>query len=211
MQPYATITGTRRNIAEMRKHGWALLLTPDTTIRGGMKPPGDFRYALDNGAWGCHQRGLPFDDVAFGELVQRWGERAEWVVLPDIVAGGLCSLAFSLSWMSRIDGLRLLAVQDGMTPDDVRPHLGAGVGLFLGGSTEWKLATIYMWGELASEVGCYYHVARVNTRRRIKKCALAGADSFDGTSATRFSVNAGWLADAARSEASQVCLFRRDR
>lgn len=209
--PYATITGTKRNRAEMRKYGWRLLLTPDTTVRGSMKPRGDERWALDNGAWGCFQRGLPFDAAAFATLLERWSDGADWVVLPDIVAGGMGSLAVSLSWLPRVTmpRLRLLPVQDGMTPLDVRPHLGESVGIFLGGSTPWKLATMALWGELAAEVGCHYHVARVNSRKRIRLASACGAHSFDGTSPTRFGVTAKPLAEATADAAAQLPLFRR--
>lgn len=194
--PYATITGTRRNLEALRTHGWRLLVTPDTYARSH-RPKG-FRFALDNGAWGAHQQSRPFPAETFAAMVAELGAAADWVVLPDIVAGGSESLALSLSWLDRLSGLRLLAVQDGMTLDQVRPHLGPTVGLFLGGSTAWKLSTMRSWGRLAAEVGCHYHVARVNTGRRIRLCQDAGADSFDGTSCTRFAVNTPRLTAAVR-------------
>ena len=108
-----------------------------------------------------------------------------------IVGGGMRSLELSESWLPRLMDARLvlIPVQDGLTASDVRPLLGNRVGIFLGGSTEWKLATMREWGELAREVGCYYHVARVNTRRRIEMCSEAGATSFDGSSASRFAAS----------------------
>lgn len=146
-------------------------------------------FALDNGAWTAFQRDEPFDVSAFERAFELFGERADWVVIPDIVAGGLASLDFSLSWIDRLNGCKrlLLAVQDGMTTEVIRPLLSDRVGIFVGGSTDWKLATAIEWGQLAHEVGCYMHVGRVNTVRRIRLCAAAGADSFDGTSATMFS------------------------
>lgn len=220
MTCYATITGTLRNLAELRRNGWRLLLTPDTHAKS-LKPRPGFRFALDNGAWGCFQRGAPFNEAGFLSLLEAYGDRADWLVMPDQVAAGRDSLIMSRWWMWRLaeleaDGLklprlRLLAVQDGMEPDDVAPLLGPDVGLFLGGSTEWKLATMYRWGTLASQVGCYYHVARVNSARRIAMACRAGADSFDGTSATRFAVNAEPLADAAALYAAdpQADMFTR--
>jgi hypothetical protein len=172
MIPYATITGTRRNLTAMRAHGWRLLLTPDT-MRSRSLPP-DWPYAVDNGAWGCFQRGAPFDVVAFVALVDAYGAGADWVVLPDIVGGGVDSLAMSISWLPRIRGPVLLAVQDGMTPADVLPHIGGRVGLFLGGSTDWKLATMRQWGRAARAAGC------------------------DGTSPTRFAISTPKLTAAVR-------------
>src|SRR5690606_18776467 len=96
--------------------------------------------------------GKPFDELAFGRAVERLGESADWIVLPDIVAGGMASLEFSLRWLERLKGIPtrlLLAVQNGMEPDDVRELLSPAVGLFVGGDTQWKLATVNTWGHLA--------------------------------------------------------------
>ena len=75
------------------------------------------------------------------------------------------------------------------------------LGIFLVGSTEWKLKTMYAWGMMACGARRYYHVGRVNSARRIRLAAEAGADSFDGTSATMFSCTVPLL-DAARSQPS---------
>lgn len=161
-------------------------------------------YALDNGAWGCHQQGKPFDGGAFLWALERIGAGADWVVAPDIVGGGLDSLDLTSTWLNRIDhALVLIAVQDGMTPMDVRPLLTPGRGLFLGGTTEWKLKTIAQWGNFARQVGCYFHVGRVNTARRIRIAQCAGAHSVDGTSATKWASTIDLLSDTAR----QRCLF----
>jgi hypothetical protein len=82
--------------------------------------------------------------------------------------------------------LVLIAVQDGMRPADLEPLVGRSVGIFLGGSTEWKLANMALWGSFCARRGVYYHVARVNTERRIWMAVAADADSVDGSSGTRF-------------------------
>ena len=181
---YASRTGTRRNLAALRTAGWRLLVS----ARGVLRTEG-MAYALDNGAWTAFQRDEPFDADAFQRAVDMLGEGADWIVIPDIVAGGYASLDFSLAWLDRLSGCQslLLAVQDGMTLEMIRPLLSDRIGIFVGGSTDWKLATAVEWGRLAHEVGCYMHIGRVNTVRRIRLCEAAGADSFDGTSATMFS------------------------
>jgi len=184
MIAYASRTGTRRNLAALRGAGWRLLVS----AKGALRTEG-MGYALDNGAWSAYQTGEPFDAQAFEQAVNLLGSRADWIVVPDIVAGGKDSLRFSLEWVVRLRPLGtplLLAVQDGMRAEDVRPYLGPRVGIFVGGSTGWKLATLLMWGDLANAAGCHLHVGRVNTATRIRLCAAAGADSFDGTSASRF-------------------------
>ena len=146
-------------------------------------------YCLDNGAWSCFQQERPFDEDGFLWALEEIGHGADFVVVPDIVEGGLESLAYSKSWLPKLIGydvLLLIAVQDGMSTEDVSPLLGKNIGLFLGGSTEWKLNSMPAWGRVAKEKGCYFHVGRVNSIKRINMCAMAGAHSFDGTSVTQF-------------------------
>lgn len=197
MMGYASHTGTKRNLAALRAAGWGILLTP-----GKHRTEGFARYCLDNGAWSAYQQGTAWDGGAFAAFVDAVGP-GDFIVAPDIVAGGLASLALTESWLPRLPGLRLIAVQDGMTPADVRPLLGPTVGIFVGGSTEWKLSTMRTWGRLAREVGCYLHIGRVNTRRRINMCLFVGAHSFDGTSVSRYAVTLPKLDGARR----QVSLF----
>jgi hypothetical protein len=162
------------------------------SARGSLRPE-RFRYALDNGAWTAFQRSEPFDVPAFDKAVARLGPGADWIVLPDIVAGGLASLRFSLHWLdtlrnrSSLRGARyMLAVQNGMEPGHIVSLAGPEVGIFVGGDTPWKLATMAAWARLAHERGGLCHVGRVNTARRIRLCAAAGADSFDGSGVSRF-------------------------
>ena len=211
MESYATWTGTRRNLDAMQAHGWRVLMTPDTLDRNGGRSPvwtdgAPALYALDNGAWGCHQQGIAWDADRFLRWVDAVGDGADWIVLPDIVGGGLPSLDLSLSWLDRLPGRVLLPVQDGLGADDVLPHVGGRVGIFVGGSTAWKLATLPLWGRVARQAGAWLHVGRVNTCRRICLCGVAPAHSFDGTSVTRFGVTVHKL-DAAR-RAYTLCHWR---
>lgn len=196
MIPYASTTWNKRNLETLRSHGWRLFLTP----LNHHLPPG-FRFAIDNGAWTAFTKNIEFDRKAFLSLIHRRAKAADFVVLPDIVAAGSRSLRFSLSWIDALIAFNvplLLPLQDGVTTKEVRHVLAdhRTIGLFLGGTTEWKLRTIYLWGELAKAEQRWYHVGRVNTIRRIRLCAEAGAQSFDGTSASRFSVNVPKLHNA---------------
>lgn len=76
-----------------------------------------------------------------------------------------------------------------MTLADVEPHLNERVGVFVGGSpnTDFKERTTPMWAQACRKVGVWCHVGRVNSQRRIAVCATAGATSFDGTSASKWS------------------------
>lgn len=197
MKLYASQTHGRRNLEALRKNGFSLLVTPDTfrdttpLWDNGEPAP----YALDNGAWGCDRRGEPFNWEAFRRMVLRLGSEADWVIAPDIVGGGRESLEISVKWRETYPASSavLIAVQNGMSADDVRPHLGKNTGIAVGGTTEFKHRTLPIWSRLAREVDCHLHVLRVNTRRRLAACDLAGAHSVDGTSATVFSCNAPLL------------------
>lgn len=191
---YASRTGTRRNLAALRAAGWRLLVS----ARGVLRHEG-FPYALDNGAWTAFQRGEPFDVPAFEKAVALLGTGADWIVIPDKVGDRDESLRMCAEWLPRLRGIAplLFAVQDGMTEADVPEECG----VFLGGSTEWKLATMRYWGEVCRRRGCQYHVARVNSARRIALAKEAGADSIDGSSASRFALSLPRLSRAVCQEA----------
>jgi len=192
---YASRTGTRRNLDALRAAGWRLLVTPACIRTEGM------RYALDNGAWSAYRRGVAWDPDPFLDAVRQLGSGADFVVLPDIVGAGAASIRRSRTWLPFLCGytrLVLVPVQDGVDPADVVPLLGENVGLFIGGTTAWKLDTLGYWGGVAAKIGCYLHVGRVNTQRRIARCHAAGAQSFDGTSVTRYAATLAELEPARR-------------
>jgi len=185
MIPYASRTGTKTTLAALRAAGWGLLVS----ATGVQSREGFDVWCLDNGAWTAHQTGQEWDANLFTKLCDKLGDGAQFVVVPDIVGGGLDSLQLSLSWLPSLDHVaqrRLIAVQDGMVPDDVRPYLNERVGVFVGGTTDWKINSMPAWGKLAKVTNTYLHIGRVNTSRRIMLCKDCGADSFDGSGVSRF-------------------------
>lgn len=200
MIAYSARATNTRSVAVLRQAGWRMLVSP------GYAPPVGFPYALDNGAWSAYTQDRPWDRAAFVRLLTRYGAGADWVVVPDIVAGGLASLAHSMAWLPRVQAQTprvLLAVQDGMQTTDLAGLLSPQVGIFIGGTTTWKLATLPDWCRLGMQVECWTHVGRVNTARRITACAFAGATSFDGSSVARFAKTLSLLDNARR----QLVLF----
>jgi hypothetical protein len=190
---YTSRTGTRTTLAELRARGWRLLVSAKGVHRTEGMP-----YAIDNGAWTAFQKGKPFDHGAFERLVYALGDGADWIVAPDVVADRAASLRMTEWYLPHLERWPLLvAVQNGMTPNDVRAWLGPRVGLAVGGDDAWKDATVRLWGELARERGCYLHVLRVNTEGRMRLAHEAGADSIDGTSPIQFPSTLGrmdrWL------------------
>jgi hypothetical protein len=184
MIAYASRTGTKRNLEALRMAGWRLMIS----AKGRHRHEG-FRYALDNGAWHAFVHKLPFDEAAFLEAFDKLGASADFVVLPDIVAGGERSLAYSMSWHNRLDRScpQLLAVQDGLSAESINGLVGPALGIFVGGTDEFKERSLPTWAAIARDRQAYLHVGRVNSVRRIALCASVGADSFDGSSASRYS------------------------
>lgn len=201
MIAYTSLTGSKVNRAAVEGAGWRWMMTP-ADLRKGYEP-----YALDNGAWIAFKAGKTLNLDLFQRAVDSYAPDADFIVLPDIVGEGEPSLALSLTWLEKLRGagLLLIAVQDGMLPEHIEPHLCATVGIFLGGTTEWKLATGDMWGALARQCAVYLHVARVNTAQRIIWCSRIGANSFDGSSASRYSKNVPKLVSAMK----QPSIFTR--
>jgi hypothetical protein len=181
---YASRTTTKRNLALLRDNGWRLMLAPGATQKtDGM------RYALDNGAWRAFKNGSEFDAHAFAETVAEFGPKADFIVVPDIVCGGLRSLRFSETWIDKLltfKRLLLLPVQDGMVGTDVASVISDRIGIFVGGSSEWKVKTLPTWADLAHRKDVYIHCGRVNTRRRIRLCKQCDIHSFDGSGVSIF-------------------------
>lgn len=195
MIAYASRTGTRRNLRKLRENSWRIMVS----ARGALRTEG-FPYALDNGAWTAFQKKQQFDEGAFWKAVDALGHGSDFIVVPDIVGGGMASLDFSLSYLPKLRGIAplLLAVQDGMTPSDVASIVNQHVGIFVGGSTEWKEQTMMTWGTIARERRAWLHCGRVNSERRIALCVAAGVNSIDGSSASRFAVTTDRLSRSMR-------------
>jgi len=194
---YASRTGTKRNLAAMRARDWGLLIS----ATGVHRDEGFSEICIDNGAWTSFNSGEPWREDLFRRLVASHGKKARFIVVPDIVEGGPESLALSIEWLGwclECCKMALIPVQDGMTDEDVESLLGPRVGVFVGGSTEFKERTVQSWGRLCRKSGAWLHVGRVNTVRRIKLCIAARADSADGSSGSRFAVNIPRLDHARR-------------
>jgi hypothetical protein len=169
------------------------------SAKGVIRTEGFSRYILDNGAWWAYANDQPFDEAAFLKAYDLVASGADFAVLPDIVAGGLQSLDFSLRWRERLGKPKchlVLPVQDGMHRQDVEKIVGPELGIFIGGTTEWKENSMREWGTLARDTGAHLHVGRVNSARRIHLCVAAGAHSFDGSSASRFALSLPKLENA---------------
>lgn len=108
--PYASRTGTRRNLDALRARGWHLLVSATGVLRTE-----GFPYAIDNGAWTAHNKGRPIDLRLFWLALVLLGASAEWVALPDIVGGG-----------RTVPRTIVRVAPKGGLLDRARPHSGAG-------------------------------------------------------------------------------------
>lgn len=112
---------------------------------------------------------------------QQEGALPLFVVVPDVPYNGERSRVLSAKHRHVLryetDSPLAVAVQDGMTPDDLDGY----DAVFVAGSTEWKWSTAAMWCQEAKARGMWAHVARVNTIRRVRYCIDIEADSADGT------------------------------
>lgn len=173
-------TEARSHLAVIRRNGWGRMVVPPR--RPFKLAAGDI-WALDNGAFGCWRRGESFNVPAFERAMVLTADYPTpyLAVLPDIVAGGLGSLAFSLEWLGRVRGdwPWYLAVQNGMTPGDVEPLIGRVASVFIGGTTEWKEETAQEWCDFAHGHGRRCHYARAGTLRKLIDARVVGADSVD--------------------------------
>lgn len=156
---------------------------------GELRTEGFENYSLDNGAWSAFAQKRPWSEPAFLDALRRFGAASDFVVVPDIVCGGMESLDLSLAWLDRVLAyapVAMIAVQNGMTANHLSGILGPRVGVFVGGDDEWKEATCGHWATVARAAGALCHVGRVNTLRRLKIVEMGGAHSFDGSGAAKW-------------------------
>lgn len=155
------------------------LYTPNRTER----PKSWLPYALDNGAFAAAIKKEEFNWKKWNDALDRYCNHAQlpiWLVVPDVPFDGEQTLR---DWNREAPILKklgvplALAVQDGMTVQDVvRLDLHPDV-IFVGGTTEWKWKTVSEWCRIWPRV----HVARVNGRRALDICQKHGAESCDGS------------------------------
>lgn len=152
---------------------------------GWRQPPSWLPVALDNGAYGAWEKQVPWDENAWWNLLEE-ATRAclpLWAVVPDVVTDREATIESWHKWepilRDEFPGLPLaMAVQDGMTPEDVP----AGVHtVFVGGSPRWKWRSLPMWTKAFPRV----HVGKVNSKKKLWQCTEHGAVSCDGTGWTQ--------------------------
>ena len=175
---------------------------------GNMLLANDFRYpkngvsyALDNGAFHCYLNNKPFDELKFLKALDKVIKsdiKPDFVVLPDIVGGGMDSYDLSIKWLNRLgsDIPFYFAVQDGM-PFSILyrrykdlnftrlPLYQRIKGIFIGGTEKWKLKTGREWVKQTHERGLKVHIGMAGTFKKMVWAKHIGADSIDSATINR--------------------------
>lgn len=154
--------------------GW--IMSPD-----GWREPHDWLpYHLDNWAFVCYTKQIPWDEAAFYAHCRRTvghTHKPRWIAVPDVVANREETLRMWFLHSPRVSkfGCPLAFVaQDGMTPDDIPPNADV---VFIGGSDDWKMRNLKDWTSAFPRV----HVGRINGEKGLWECHEAGAESCDGS------------------------------
>ncbi len=178
----STVTVAR--LARSWPHHLGHLLTPKNRNTASVLKTG-LCWGLDNGAY----RG--FDPESFSRRLAwaaRHPKRCLWVVCPDVVADARATLERFQVWRDTIrpTGLPLAFVgQDGA--EDLDIPWKEFLCWFVGGSTRWKLSQAS--ADLVDEAkrrGCWVHLGRCNSQRRLQAAYDMGCDSVDGSSYSMF-------------------------
>lgn len=150
-----------------------------------------FPYALDNGAFSCWEpKTNTFDSEKWARRKGAWLRmlvwaqsapmRARWAIVPDVPGNAAATIGRWPIYAPEVvsAGIPLaVAVQDGMTTDDVRKLAPAPAVVCVGGSTEWKWATAEQWAKDFPRV----HVLRCNSPEKLHWLESLGVESCDGT------------------------------
>ena len=143
-------------------------------------------WLADNGAFAASRY---VGDEKWLRWLGKWGEelRASCIMatLPDVVGDHRATLARSWPHISAVRDLGYpvgYVAQDGMTVPDLEQLAGHIDGLFIGGTTEFKLGV--QARDLIAHAhthGLHVHAGRVNSYKRLQYFHDLGAHSADGT------------------------------
>lgn len=148
-------------------------------------------YILDNGAFNCYRKNKPWDATLFVRRLNQAREKEpdpDWVVLPDVVTDPKATKRRATEWAEVIDWPTVYPCQDGVSPEracDIAEELEC-IGLFIGGTIQWKRECAGAFVEQAQDRGLLAHIARPTD---LQWAESTGADSIDTTSIVR---NQAW-------------------
>jgi len=150
-----------------------------------------FPYALDNGAFSCwDMRENTFDLKKWKALEDDWKRllvwsqcqpyQARWAIVPDVIGNKEATMEQWEKYATIVQDCRIplaVAVQDGMTKEDVLSLSPAPEVIAIGGTTEWKWETVEYWAKAFKRV----HVLRCNSPTKLYELESMGIESCDGS------------------------------
>lgn len=161
---------------------------------GGQRGPWPwFPYALDNGAFACWDpKENRFDSAKWAVTEPAWQRlifwsqtvaiRPLWAIVPDVPGDAVATFEKWKTFAPTVTEIPLaLAVQDGMTVEQVRALSPAPAVIAVGGTTEWKWETVEKWAQAFPRV----HLLRCNSPARLYDLEAMGVESCDGTGWSR--------------------------
>lgn len=173
-------------------------------------------YAIDNGAYGYHTRGQDFNGGAFLSLCDKYAENADWIVIPDKVGNWTETQKMAMRWINILLSYKkplMMVAQDGAEENDYQAlrswtsnNIISG-GIFVGGTTEWKLNHMSKLVEICQQSNKICHVGRVNSAQRLIQCHDTGVHSVDGSGASRFKPTTMIMTTTMRYLDKQIKLF----
>ncbi|EFL12651.1 predicted protein [Streptomyces sp. AA4] len=137
-----------------------------------------------------------------------WHPNLLWVTVPDVPFDAHATLRKFADWAPLIPHLPLaFCVQDGAEAAGIPFEFPNLAGLFMAGSTEYKLSS--EMAEICREGkrrGLLIHGGRVNTRKRIRyMLSLGVVDSIDGTAFDKYrDANLPWGLEEASATSYQL-------
>lgn len=174
---------------------WRLLLSP-ASVRSVTQKNKHILYqrgyAIDNGAYSWHIKGQPFNDKVFLKLLNQYAKNADWIVIPDCVGDYWETARMFMIWYQKLIRYRkklLYVAQNGIEDRDyatIRGMTSRGIGIFVGGSTDWKLEHSRKIADICRMNGEICHIGRVNSAKRLRLCRDWKATSFDGSGMARY-------------------------
>lgn len=153
----------------------------DTPKQGNRRPTG-VRWCADNGCFS--EQWEPDQWWEFLEANSADAATCLFATAPDVVGDARATEARSRPWLAKIRGLGYpvaYVAQDGMefSTWDLWDEIDC---LFIGGTTDWKLGPeACNLAAVASSMGKWIHVGRVNSEKRFRYAEAIRADSCDGT------------------------------
>lgn len=148
-----------------------------------------FPYALDNGAFSAwDEKTNTFDDAKWASVEHQWHRlivwtqiaplKPLWAIVPDVPGDAARTFARWEQFVGQLRGIPpALAVQNGMTPADVRALKVQPAVIAVGGTTAWKWETVSQWAAEFPRV----HLLRCNSPTKLHELELMGVESCDGT------------------------------